>query len=124
MKKTPEMMRVIRAILTAGKDESGSTTYDVIARFERGTTRNAYYRALEGRLSDEAMLCMFMACLAAADMFDTYCKACGIYLDDEYEYGRIIHTYINENDKHYDVIDLNELLLEAGQPPLFEVKAA
>ena len=122
MKKTKKQKSIIRAILTTAKYESGKTTYDVVASSESGSTRNVYYRALDGALSDESMLCMFMACLAAADMFDTYCKACGIYLDDEY--GRIVHTYINENDKNYDVIDLNELLLEAGQPPLFEVKAA
>ena len=122
MKKTKKQKRIIRAILTKAKFESGRTTYDVVAHSESGSTRSIFYRALDGELADESMLCMFMACLAAADLFDIYCKACGICLDDEYE--RIVHTYINENDKNYDVIDLNELLLAAGQPPLFEVKAA
>ena len=124
MKKTMEQKRIIRAILTTARAECGRTADDVVAWSERGVTRNLYYHALDGDLSDEAMLCMFMACLAGADVFDNYCKACGIYLCTEYEYGRIIREYIIENDKHYDVLDLNERLVNAGQPPLFKTKAA
>lgn len=124
MKKTTEQKSIIRAILTTAKAECGRTAIDVVAWSESGETRNVYYRALDGELSDESMLCMFMACLAGASVFDKYCKACGIYLGDEFEYGRIIRAYISENDKHYDVIDLNERLINAGQPPLFKGKAA
>lgn len=124
MKKTKEQKRIIRAILTSAKAECGRTAIDVVAWSESGETRNVYYRALDGDLSDESMLCMFMACLAAAAVFDKYCHACGIYLGDEFEYGRIIRKYISEKDKHYDVIELNEILLDAGQPPLFKDKAA
>ena len=124
MKKTIEQKRIIRTILTTAKAECGRTVFDVVVWSESGETRNVYYRALEGDLSDEAMLCMFMACLAGATVFDRYCKACGIWLSDEFEYGRIVRTYIIENDKHYDVLELNELLLDAGQPPLFKDRAA
>lgn len=124
MKKTEEQKRIIRAILTEAKDESGRTAIDVVIWSECGETRNVFYRALDGKLSDEGMLCVFMATLAAAKYFDLYCKACGIYIGDEFEYGRIIRTYIFEKDQHYDVIELNELLIDAGQPPLFKDKAA
>lgn len=124
MFKSDDQKHIIREILTNAKEECGRTAIEVVAWSECGETRNVYYRALEGRLSDEYMLCMFMACLAAAEFFDKYCKACGIYIGDEYEYGRIIRTYIFEKDKHYDVIELNERLIDAGQPPLFNDKAA
>lgn len=124
MKKTKEQKHIIKTILKEAKKESGRTAIDVVIWSECGETRNVYYRALDGKLSDEAMLCMFMATLAAAKVFDKYCKACGIYIGDEFEYGRIIRTYIFEKDKHYDVIELNERLIDAGQPPLFKGKAA
>lgn len=124
MKKTKEQKRIIKAILKEAKKESGRKVIDIVIWSECGETRNVYYRALDGKLSDEAMLCMFMATLAAAKVFDKYCKACGIYIGDEFEYGRIIRTYIFEKDKHYDVIELNDRLIDAGQPPLFKGKAA
>jgi len=124
MKKTKEQKRIIKAILKEAKKESGRKVIDVVIWSECGETRNIYYKALDGKLSDEGMLCMFMACLGAAQIFDKYCKACGIYIGDEFEYGRIIRTYIFEKDKHYDVIELNERLIDAGQPPLFKDKAA
>ncbi len=124
MKKTKEQKRIIKAILKEAKKESGRKVIDVVIWSECGETRNIYYKALDGKLSDEGMLCMFMACLGAAKIFDKYCKACGIYIGDEFEYGRIIRTYIFEKDKHYDVIELNERLIDAGQPPLFKDKAA
>lgn len=124
MKKTKEQKRIIKDILEEAKKESGRKAIDVVIWSECGETRNVYYRALDGKLSDEGMLCVFMATLAAAKYFDLYCKACGIYIGDEFEYGRIIRTYIFEKDQHYDVIELNELLIDAGQPPLFKDKAA
>jgi hypothetical protein len=124
MKKTKEQKRIIKGILKKAKKESGRTAIDVVIWSECGETRNVYYRALDGNLSDEAMLCMFMACLVAAELFDEYCKACGIYIGEEYEFGKIIHDYVSEKDKHYDVLELNERLIEAGQPPLFKEKAA
>ena len=124
VKKTKEQKRIIKGILKKAKKESGRTAIDVVIWSECGETRNVYYRALDGNLSDEAMLCMFMACLVAAELFDEYCKACGIYLGEEYEFGKIIHDYVSEKDKHYDVLELNERLIEAGQPPLFKEKAA
>ena len=124
MNKSKEQKRVIKAILKEAKKKSGRTVIDVVIWSEYGETRNVYYRALDGNLSDEAMLCMFMACLASANVFDKYCKACNIYLSDEFQYGKIILDYVSEKDKHYDVIELNERLLDAGQPPLFKDKAA
>lgn len=124
MHKTEAQKRIIEEILKEAKKESGRTVIDVVIWSECGETRNVYYRALKGNLSDEAMLCMFMACLAGAPMLDEYCKACGIYLGDEFEYGKIIRAYIIEKDRHYDVLELNERLIDAGQPPLFKNKAA
>ncbi len=124
MKKTAEQKNIIKKILKEAKKESGRKAIEVVIWSECGETRNIYYKALDGKLSDEGMLCMFMACLAAAKDFDKFCHACGIYIGDEFKYGKIIRTYILENDKKYDVIELNERLINAGQPPLFKEKVA
>lgn len=124
MKKTNEQKAIIKAILKEAKKASGRTAIDIVIWSEFGETRNVYYRALDGNLSDEGMICIFLACHTSSEQLDKYCRACGIYLGDEFEYGRIIRKYVFENDQHYDVIDLNERLLDAGQPPLIKKKVA
>lgn len=124
MKKTKEQKRIIRTILKNAKAECGRTVIEVVVWSESGETRNVYYRALRGDLSDESMLCMFMAVHAAASLLDEYCRACGIYLGDEFEYGKIIRKYIFEKDKNYDVLELDEILRMAGQPSIIKDKAA
>lgn len=124
MKKTKEQKNIIKSILKDAKAECGRTVIEVVVWSETGETRNVYYRALKGNLPDEAMICMFMAVHAAASLFDQYCKACGIWITNEYEYGKIIRNYIFENDRNYDVLELDEKLRKAGQPSILKDKAA
>ena len=124
MKKSNEQKRVIKAVLENGKERCGRTAAEIAAWSGCSDARTIFYRAKNGLASDEVMICVFLGCEASAEDFDRYLRACGIYLGEEFESGKIIRNYVYENDENYDVFELNDLLLEAGQPPLFTEEAA
>ena len=124
MMKSMQQKADIRTILTEAKKNSGRTQAEIIAWSEGSFTRSTWYKALKGQASDERMICMFMAVLAPAALFDKYCRACGISISDEYEGGRLLRSYITKHDRRYDVLDINAILVNAGQPPIIKTKAA
>ena len=124
MKKSEEQKRVIKAVLESGKERCGRTAAEIAAWSGCSDARTIFYRAMNGAASDEVMICVFLGCEASAGKFDSYLRACGIYLSDEFVSGKIIRNYVYENDENYDVFELNDMLIEAGQPPLFIEEAA
>lgn len=119
MKKSNEQKMVIREILENAKEVSGRTAAEIVAWSRPKGARTVFYRAKDGEASDEVMICVFLGCDAPAKEFLRYLRACSISLSKEFRRDKIILDYVSTNDMKYDVFTLNDMLMDAGEDPLF-----
>ena len=124
MIRTVEQRVVIKTILVEARKISKKTVAQISAECGDAETRSTYYRARDGKASDEQQLAVFISCNTSASLLDEYTSACAISLSSAFLRPKLIAEYIYSHDSNYDIDELDAILIAANQPPLVRRRAA